>query len=126
MKRYDEKEAHEQFVKGKRLLDSGRYKEAIPIFSELIEISQQILSDKQAKITYETSLNNRGKAKCELGLEKRNKELFEEGLKDYEQSIEGSGKETGSPNLVAQGNLDYGRKQLEDWDQSPRSGFKAI
>ena len=126
MIKYVEEQAHRQFVKGKQLLDSGRYEEAIQIFTELIQISESSLEDKAAKITYETSLNNRGVAKCEIGWDRRNRELFIEGLKDYEESVRTSGEEAGTPTLVAKGNLDYGRKQLEIFDQPRSKGFKAV
>jgi hypothetical protein len=126
MEKYNETEAHKQFATGRRLLDSGRYAEAIKIFSGLIEISQPHLQDKAAKITFETSLNNRGKAKCELGSEKRNKDLFEEGLRDYEQSVAASGVESESPSLTARRNLEIGRKELENWDRLQTGGFKTV
>ena len=126
MEKYDKKQVDEKFEEGMKLLASQRYRQAIEIFSQLIEGSEPHLSDKEALITYETSLNNRGVAKCNLGLEKQDKTSFEEGLKDYQRSIDASGGELESPNLTAQRNLENGRIQLKDWGKSQQNNFKLM
>lgn len=87
MEDFDEKQLHEQFVRGRRLLDLGRYEEAILSFSILIELSRPQLERPAARVTFETSLNNRGKARCELGLERGDKDLFIKGLNDYVDGV---------------------------------------
>jgi len=125
MPNYDKKHVDEEFQRGLQLLNTGRYEQAIPIFTSLINLSETSLDEEDAKITYQTSLNNRGKAKCEIGRDKWDKNLFVDGLKDYEESVRASGEiEENKSSLTAERNLRIGREELKDFDQPRNSGFK--
>ncbi len=114
---YDKKQVSEKFRIGRRRLDTGYYPEAIELFSQLIEeVSPFIDQDKDAKVTWDTSLNNRGVAKCKLGYSSGDKKLYESGLEDYRTTVNTFKNEEERQRLTAQSNLIYGEKELKDFD----------
>lgn len=88
MKENKKEETDKYFNQGKLYLDSGCYLEAIRIFDNLILGDIDFLSDQKVKVLLETSYNNRGVAKCNLAIQKKDIDLFKEGMLDFEESIE--------------------------------------
>ncbi|SIO53684.1 hypothetical protein [Chitinophaga niabensis] len=82
---------NEQFYLGKDLLDRGKFKEAILIYDGLIPAVANYEGNDEFKVTYETSLNNRGVGKCKLAIQNNDLGLYEEGIADFELSVEVSG-----------------------------------
>lgn len=77
-----------EFYIGKRYLDSGRFRNAIEIYDKLINENYKFLGDKDADLLLETSLNNRGCAKCGLAKITNDLALYKDGMSDFAKSIE--------------------------------------
>ena len=86
-KEYIREDIIQKFNEGARLLGTKYLEESIAIFSELIEICEQNISNPDAKTTLQNALNKCGEAKCSFGLEKSRRELIEKGIQDFERSI---------------------------------------
>ena len=126
---YDKARVSEKFKKGRHLLDRAYYPEAIDIFSQLIEeVTPYIKDDKDAKVTWDTSLNNRGVAKCKLGYSSGDKALYESGLEDYRTTVSTFENEEERKRLTANSNLLYGENELKDFDtqKGVRFGFMEL
>lgn len=121
---YDKDEISKNFTKGKSLLDSGYYNESIDLFTQIIDATQTLIEeDEDAKVTWNTSLNNRGVAKCKLGYSSGNKSLYESGLDDFRAAISPYSEEY-RHRLTAQSNLLYGEKEIKDFDEGKGVNFK--
>lgn len=122
-------EVDRTFYKGKRLLDSGRYREAIEVYNELISFAENFKDNPDAILTLETSLNNRGMSLCKLGLLKNDKDLYLKGMDDFKYSISFTEKEEERNWLTAYSNLKFSEKEIENFDK-PRNDtdnfFRAI
>lgn len=129
MTEYNSAEVDRIFYKGKRLLDSGRYQEAIQVYDELITFAEKFKDNPDAILTLETSLNNRGVSLCKLGLIKKDKNLYTRGVEDFKHSISFTSNEEDKIWLTAYSNLKFSEKEIESFDK-PRndrdSFFKAI
>lgn len=117
------------FYKGKRLLDSGRYREAIEVYNELISFAENFKDNPDANLTLEISLNNRGMSLCKLGLLKNDKDLYLKGMEDFKYSISFTEKVEERNWLTAYSNLKFSEKEIENFDK-PRNDtdnfFRAI
>ncbi len=70
------------------MLNSGDYGKAIELFSKIIDtVALAIEEDKDAKVTWDTALNNRGLAKCKLAYSTGDKALYESGMEDYRTTV---------------------------------------
>lgn len=122
-------EVDRTLYKGKRLLDSGRYREAIEVHNELISFAENFKDNTDAILTLETSLNNRGMSLCKLGLLKNDKDLYLKGMDDFKYSISFTEKEEERNWLTAYSNLKFSEKEIENFDK-PRNDtsnfFRAI
>ena len=129
MEDFNIKEVDSTFYKGKRLLDSGRYREAIEVYNGLISFAENFKDNQDAILTLETSLNNRGMSLCKLGLLKNDKDLYLKGMEDFKYSISFTEKEEERNWLTAYSNLKFSEKEIENFDK-PRNDtsnfFRAI
>ena len=107
---------NEQFYLGKGMLDSERYVRAIEIYDHLIPMVEAYGDDFDTQVTLETSLNNRGCAKCKEALKNNNLELYESGIDDFKKSIEVSGvtEENELSMLTAWQNLQFAVNEMQD------------
>lgn len=120
---YDKDEISKKFKKGRSLLDSGYYIESIDLFTEIIDITEPLIEeDEDAKVTWNTSLNNRGVAKCKLGYSSGDKSLYESGLDDFRTATSPYSEEH-RHRLTAQSNLVYGEKEIKDFDERKGVNF---
>lgn len=114
--KYDKIATSEKFQTGRGLLNTGYYNECIDLFTEIINLTEpSIEEDEESKLTWSTSLNNRGAAKCKLGYSSGDKKLYESGLDDFRTSVNSYPKEQ-QYRLVAQTNLTYGENEIKDFD----------
>jgi len=126
---FDKERVSEKFKKGRYFLDRAYYPEAIVIFSQLIEeVAPLIKDNKDAKLTWDTSLNNRGVAKCKLGYSSGDKTLYESGLEDYRTTMSTFENEEERKRLTANSNLLYGENELKDFDtqKGVRFGYMEL
>lgn len=118
MEDFNSVETEKKFYKGKRFLDSGRYREALEIYEDLIAENSKFLDNSEAQLLIETSLNNRGCAKCQIALRTNNKALYKSGMEDFQKSIEiDNPKEDEKHWLTAYGNLKFSEKEIEVFDR---------
>lgn len=112
------------FYIGKRYLDSGRFREAIEVYDKLIAENYKFLGHKDANLLIETSLNNRGCAKCKLALVTKNKNLYKEGIFDFKKSIDidNSKDENEKTWLTAYKNLQFSETEIETFDKPQAEG----
>lgn len=121
---YDKSIVSKEFEKGKASLNTGNYEQAIEIFSKLIDIVKpEIVDDKEAKLTWDTSLNNRGLAKCKLAYSTGDKTLYESGLEDYRTTVNTFPEEERHW-LTAYSNLLGGEKEINDFDSMKKANFR--
>jgi hypothetical protein len=122
---YNKDEVSKKFDKGKYLLDRAYYKEAIEIFTELINLTDPLKNNnKDAKLIWDVSLNNRGVAKCKVGYSAGDKALYEDGLNDYRITVNEEKDEAKKMGMTAYGNLKYGEKEILDFDSRKGVNFK--
>lgn len=77
----------EWFERGKRYLNNERFKDAIDVYDKLISGNFQFLNKKDEAILLQTSLINRGLAKCKLARITYNLDLYKDGVSDFKKSI---------------------------------------
>lgn len=120
------------FYVGKRYLDSGRFRNAIDIYDKLIAKNYKFLGDKDANLLLETSLNNRGCAKCGLAKIKNDLEMYKDGMLDFEKSIkiDNPQDENEKSWLTAYKNLKFAETEISHFgDQNKpnnNADFKSI
>jgi hypothetical protein len=122
---YNKAKVSEDFRKGRTQLDHGYYHEAIDTFTKLIDLTAPYIDhDKDSKVTWDTSLNNRGVAKCKLGYSSGDKKMYESGLEDYRTTVNTFDEQEREP-LTAQSNLIYGEKEIKDFETMKGVQFRA-
>lgn len=129
MEKYNIEDVDRKYYKGKRLLDSGRYREAIEIYNGLIAFAENYKDNEDGILTLQTSLNNRGISLCKLGLLQKDRELYLKGMDDFKYSISFTEKEEERNWLTAYSNLKFSEIEIENFDK-PRNEishfFRAI
>lgn len=108
-------EIKNKFEFGKSLLDSSQFNKSIEIFSELIIFSENLEKNNETKLIIHTCLTNRGVGKCKLALIENNKQLYKEGLADFEKALNYIENKEG---LIAFDNLIFGKKELQSFNDS--------
>ena len=126
---YNIERSDKDFYKGKRLLDTGRYREAIDVYNALIEYASNYTNEPDAILTLETSYNNRGLSLCKLGLMKHDKAIYLKGMEDFKTSIKFTENEEEKLWLTAYSNLKFSEKEIETFDKLEKpdnSFFRSI
>ena len=125
MENFNLEMTEKDFYKGKLNLDSGRYVEALAIYDNLISGNEKFAGDKDADLLLETSLNNRGVAKCKLGLISRDKDMYKSGMSDFEKSIhiDNPNSEAEKKHLTAFLNLTFSAKEIQCFDKEEKENF---
>lgn len=125
MENFNLEMTEKDFYKGKLNLDSGRYVEALAIYDNLISGNEKFAGDKDADLLLETSLNNRGVAKCKLGLISRDKDMYKSGMSDFEKSIhiDNPNSEAEKKHLTAFLNLTFSEKEIQCFDKEEKENF---
>ncbi len=125
---FDFEKTNKTFNLGKRYLDSGRYKSALTIFDALIKENTEHLGSTEPDLLVEVSLNNRGVAKCKLGIIGRDIDLYKDGLNDFEQSINICSNlvDDEYKYLTAYNNLMFGQEEINkmNWEVAEVSNFQ--
>lgn len=130
MQEQDKLRYEREFEKGKRYLDSGRYQEALQVYDNLINEVSKEMGDEYADLLLETSYNNRGMAKCKIALYRKDKDLYKQGMSDFQQSIDMDKhvKEIELTWLTAYKNLQFAETEIkrietENNQEDPPVGF---
>lgn len=121
---YNKEAVSAEFKRGQSLLNTGNYEKAIDVFSNLIKIvTPEIEQDKDAKLTWDTALNNRGLAKCKLAYSTGDKTMYESGMEDYRTTVN-SFPEEERHWLTAYSNLLGAEKEIKDFDSMKKTNFR--
>ncbi|WP_291915003.1 hypothetical protein [Chitinophaga sp. CB10] len=124
----DKQQIDRQFDVGLNLLERRKYPEALEIFDEIITKLEDFQDNEDYKITYESSFNNRGMARCKIAISQKDINLYEKGLDDFKKSLELSGyaeDELARTSLFSWQNIQYSTKEMQVFERAVGDGLQA-
>jgi tetratricopeptide (TPR) repeat protein len=118
---YNKEKMSKRFNEATVLLNNLNYDGAVEAFSAIIDEVKPYQAENDAKITLEVSYNNRGVAQCLLGRIRKDKNLFKQGVDDYQRAVDVDKGKENDQQRIAVINLKYARQDLENFDQRDKT-----
>lgn len=117
---FDKDSTHEKFDTARWHYENLNYEKSIELFSEIIVEAKKYPEVKQAMVTLETALTNRGMGKCKTAQIKGDKNLFIEGVNDIEEAVALDPETEKNPQRTAVMQLTIAKDELLNFDDDQK------